>query len=205
MEAFMAGFLPRLLPAGVTYRVHPFQGKNDLLTNLDSRLRAYARWLPADWRVVVLVDRDDDDCRRLKRRLEAACEQARLLSRRQAAGPDWQVVTRLAIEELEAWYFGDWAAVRSAYPRVPATIPRQAAYCDPDAVAGGTWEALERVLQRHGYFAGGLRKIELARSMGMYVSVNPSRSSSWGAWLAATREAVGLNQHRTFGSASDPQ
>jgi hypothetical protein len=25
------------------------------------------------------------------------------------------VVNRLAIEELEAWYFGDWEAVRAAY------------------------------------------------------------------------------------------
>ena len=27
--------------------------------NLEPRLRGYARWLPEDWRIVVMVDRDD--------------------------------------------------------------------------------------------------------------------------------------------------
>ena len=31
----------------------------------------------------------------------------------------WQVVNRIAIEELQAWHFGDWEAARQAnpYPR----------------------------------------------------------------------------------------
>lgn len=42
-----------------------------------------------------------------------------------AGGAPWQLVNRIAIEELEAWYFGDWEAVRTAYPRIPSTIPNQ--------------------------------------------------------------------------------
>jgi hypothetical protein len=185
MEAFLAALLPRVLPAGCSFRLHAFQGKADLLRHLDDRLRGYARWLPADWRLVVIVDRDDDDCLILKQRLESACQRAGLASRTRAAGPAWQVVTRLAIEELEAWYFGDWPAVRAAFPRVSARIPAQAAYRDPDGIAGGTWEALERILQRHGYFAGGLRKIELARSLGTRMAPQANRSTSWCVWLKA--------------------
>jgi hypothetical protein len=59
MEAFLRALLPRMLPAGHTFEVHPFQGKDDLLGKLKARLRGYAQWLPEDWRIVVVVDRDD--------------------------------------------------------------------------------------------------------------------------------------------------
>ena len=86
------------------------------------------------------------------------------------------MINRIAIQELEAWYFGDWDAVRAAYPRVSETVPRRTGYRDPDAIAGGTWEAFERVLQRSGYFAGGLRKIQAARSIAPHV--DPVRNTS---------------------------
>lgn len=88
----------------------------------------------------------------------------------------YAVVNRLAIEELEAWYFGDWDAVRAAYPKAPATIPRKAAYRRPDDIRGGTHEALLRVLPQAGYFSGGLRKIEAARAIAAHMV--PSRSTS---------------------------
>ena len=76
MEAFLGALLPRLLPEGRTFAVHPFQGKADLLSKLHDRLRGYASWLTKEWRIVVVVDRDNDDCRRLKRRLESAASAA---------------------------------------------------------------------------------------------------------------------------------
>jgi hypothetical protein len=176
MEALLRALLPRLLPQGRTFEVHPFQGKNDLLGKLEARLRGYAAWLPADWRIVVVVDRDDEDCRALKRQLESIARRAGLLTRTRAGNAPWQLVNRIAIEELEAWYFGDWAAVRSAYPRTSANVPRRQGLRDPDAIAGGTWEAFERVMQAHGYFKGGLLKIEAARAIGAHV--DPVRSSS---------------------------
>jgi len=48
----------------------------------------------------------------------------------------WQVVNRIAIEELEAWYFGNWPAVVATYPNVPENIPGKAPYRNPDAIAG---------------------------------------------------------------------
>ena len=63
MEVFLRALLPRLLPHDRTFEVHPFQGKSDLLGKIEARLRAYASWLPDDWRIVVVVDRDGDDCR----------------------------------------------------------------------------------------------------------------------------------------------
>lgn len=176
MEAFLRALLPRLLPQDRTFEIHPFQGKGDLLGKLEMRLRGYAKWLPADWRIVVVVDRDGDDCEVLKRQLESMARRAGLRTRSRAGKAAWQLVNRIAIEELEAWYFGDWAAVCSAYPRASASVPRRQGFRDPDAIAGGTWEAFERVMQAHGYFKGGLLKIEAARAIG--ANVDPARSSS---------------------------
>lgn len=180
-EAFLHALLPRFLPPGQSFEVHPFQGKPDLLEKLGARLRSYAAWLPEDWRIVVVVDRDGDNCHWLKQQLEDMAGRAGLRTRSAAGLAQWQVVNRLAIEELEAWYFGDWAAVRAAYPRVPAGIAARAAYRDPDAIAGGTWEAFERVMQRYGYFKGGLVKIEAARAVGKHVHPTRSRSRSFHA------------------------
>lgn len=167
-----------MLPQNRSFEVHAFQCKDDLLAKLESRLRGYAEWLPEDWRIVVVVDRDDDDCLELKQRLETAAHRAGLRTRSTSKATPWQIVNRIAIEELEAWYFGSWPAVMHAYPRV-ADISKKAAFRDSDAIAGGTWEAFERVLQRHGYFKSGLQKTEAARAIGEAIDLERSCSGSF--------------------------
>lgn len=188
MEAFLRSLLPRLLPQDRTFEVHPFQGKEDLLGKLEARLRGYAAWLPADWRILVVVDRDDDDCHELKRRLEATAHRTGLLTRTRSGTRPWQLVNRIAIEELEAWYFGDWSAVQAAYPRASEGVPRRQGFRDPDAIAGGTWESFERVMQNNGYFKGGLTKIETARVLGAHVELARSTSRSFQVFGAAILE-----------------
>ncbi len=174
-EAALALLLPKIVP-DLSFRIHSHQGKADLLAKLPQRLRGYASWLPQDWRIVVVVDRDDDDCAELKAGLEKMAANAGLASRSSARQARYVLVNRLAIEELEAWYFGDWQAVRAAYPRVPATVPSKAKFRAPDEIRGGTWEAFQRVLQQAGYFSSGLRKIEAARAVAEHML--PHRNSS---------------------------
>ena len=143
MEAFLSALLPRLLPHDRTFGVHPFQGKSDLLGRLEDRLRAYARWLPADWRVLVVVDRDDDDCLELKQRLEVAAQRAGLRSRSRLGRSPWQLVNRIAVEELEAWYFGDWHAVQAAYRRVPASYQSALTRSFEKGSAPSRWQTAE--------------------------------------------------------------
>src|SRR5689334_7604128 len=138
MEAALRLVVPRII-GNISFEVYPHQCKDDLLGKLHARLQGYAKWLPNDWRIVVLVDRDDDDCNQLKALLEEAAKMAELTTRTAATGGTYQVVNRLAIEELEAWYFGDWQAVLAAYPRTARNIPRKQGYRDPDTIAGGTW------------------------------------------------------------------
>ena len=132
--------------------------------------------MPDTWRIIVLVDRDDDNCVALKSKLEIIAIDAGLQTKTITSGQRFQIINRIAIEELEAWFFGDWSAVVAAYPRVSVTIPQKAKFRDPDAIAGGTWEAIERILKKAGYFSTGLRKLELARSVAVYME--PSRNTS---------------------------
>lgn len=181
MEAALRLILPKLIGA-MSFEVYPHQCKDELLMRLPQRLRGYSQrrkgdaWFRDHCRIVVVIDRDDDECAKLKRRVETMAKDAGLATRSSAKGGLYVVANRLAIEELEAWYFGDWEAVRAAYPRAPRTIPSQAKYRSPDAIAGGTWQAFERVLQKAGYFSGGLRKVEAARAVAIHME--PARNAS---------------------------
>lgn len=178
MEAALRLLLPRII-GDTSFAIYPYQCKEDLLRSLPNRMRGYAAWLPESYRVVVVVDCDDDDCLVLKGELERAARDANLVTRTQAGGLLYQVVNRIAIKELEAWFFGDWDAVRQAYPTVNPNIPNKQGYRDPDQIAGGTWEALERVLKRAGHFKTGLRKIEAARSIAEHMNPAQNRSTSF--------------------------
>ena len=189
MEAFLRQLLPRLLGNRATFSIYPSQGKEDLLRNLPARLKAYAKFLPAGYRIVVVVDRDDDDCHELKKKLDRAAADAGLATRKAGRVPAWRIVNRIAIEELEAWYFGDWEAVRQCYPAVPRTLEQRAGYRDPDDIRGGTWEAFERVMQKAGYFSSGLGKTEVARNLGNLVMPERSRSRSFSVFCEVLFEA----------------
>jgi hypothetical protein len=181
--------LPRLA-AGLSFEIYPHQSKQDLLAKLPARLQGYASWLPANHRILVVVDRDDDDGLSLKKRLDDMTIAAGLGTRKKKRRGVVHVVNRIAIEELEAWFFGDWAAVRAAYPKVKETVAKQAEYRDSDAIAGGTWEAFERELQRGGYFTGGLRKIEAARAVAAQMDPERNGSASFRALADAVRSMV---------------
>ncbi len=189
MEAFLRAWLPRFIPQGCSYQIYSYQGKQALLRKIEDRLRACARWIPDGHRIVILVDQDDDPCTDLKSTLEEICARTGLRSRR-VGGPHWQVTTRIAIEELEAWYFGAWQAVREAYPRVPSNVVRRKSYRNPDAIKGGTWEAFQRIMQKHGYFKQGLNKVEAASAVGKHIDPNVSASRSFAVFRDALIEAI---------------
>lgn len=174
MEAALRVLLPKIVGT-TTFEVYPFQGKADLLKKLPDRMRGY-KWVPTNWRILVIVDRDDDDCIQLKAQLDKAASDAGLVTRSRARGKQYQVVNRIAIEELEAWYFGDWEAVTLSYPRASKTVSSKSKYRKPDEIRGGTWQAFERELQGAGYFVGGLAKIEAARAISEKMA--PERNSS---------------------------
>ncbi len=190
IEASLEVLLPRLSPQA-TFAIHSFHNKQNLLKKLESRLRAYKEWVPKNYRIAVVIDRDNGDCRELKERLESLSIGSGLVTRTRIRDGRWQVVNRIVVEELEAWYFGDWEAVCKAYPRTSPTIQRKAPYRYPDSIKGGTWEAFERIMQRYGYFEGGLRKVEAARAIATFVDPARNRSDSFLKFRDAIVEATG--------------
>ena len=179
-EAALMEIVSSIVGNTITFQVHVHQGKQDLLRSLPDRLRGYARWLPVECCIVVLIDEDRQDCHALKRRLDAVVQQAGLVSKTAAGRAGGvQVVNRIAVEELEAWFFGDVDALRAAYPGVPVSLGNRARYRDPDAINGGTWEALERVLRQAGHHRSGLPKISVSREISRRMIPERNRSRSF--------------------------
>jgi hypothetical protein len=190
-ESALEVLLPRIVP-GAEFEIRVFRGKPDLLKKLPDRLKGYAAWITrAGTYLVVLVDRDDDDCLALKAEMEQMAYAAGLPTATAApASRRVHVLNRIAVEELEAWFFGDVPALCAAYPRVPVSLGQQAKYRDPDAVLGGTWEALERVLQAGGYHRDGLAKVAAATGIAQHMNVDVNRSQSFQVFRDGVRRLV---------------
>ncbi|WP_437690030.1 DUF4276 family protein [Sorangium sp. So ce176] len=174
MEAALQALVPKIRP-DLGFQVHAFQGISDMLAKLPARFRGYAAWLGDDQRVVVVRDEDRKDCVKLKVEIEKMARDAGLVPRSHRSA-SFQVLTRIAVEELEAWLLGDAQALAMTYPGVPSTLGQQARYRDPDAIKGGTWEALQAALQKAGHFPGGLPKIQVAREVA--ANMDPERNAS---------------------------
>lgn len=190
-EEALKAILPKILSNNVTFDFLVFEGKDNLLNNLSVRLKGY-RWIPDDWRIMVLIDEDRRDCHELKAYLEKAAHEAGFVTKSRAAqNENFQVVNRLAIEELEAWFFGDIEALHAAYSRVSINLQYQARYRDPDAIRGGTYEALERLLVEGNYYSDKLPKTEVARDIAPHMEPNRNRSKSFQVFLEGLKACVG--------------
>lgn len=190
-EMALHNLLPKLIIGEHTYKIITFQGKQDLLKKLKMELRAYKRWIPQDFKIIVLVDRDNQDCRELKAYLESCATEANLTTKTQSGSEmTFTVVNRIAIEELESWYFGDHEAVRAAFPKVTANFHNKAQFRIPDQIAGGTCEAFERLMKSSGYYKNGLRKTEVARNISTFMEPLRNRSKSFQVFWSGLTEML---------------
>lgn len=127
---------------------------------------------------MVLLDADEEDCRVLKARLEDVVREVGMTTKSAVLpGLRFRVLNRIAVEELEAWYFGDVEALRAVYPRISPNLAQRRGYRDPDAISGGTWEALHRLLTYHRYSVPG--KITLAEQISRHMDPKRNRSHSF--------------------------
>jgi hypothetical protein len=140
---------------------------------------------------VILIDEDREDCHKLKEQLENIAINAGFITKTSSQKRnDFQILNRIIIEELEAWFFGDIHAICQAYPRVSSNLATQAKYRHPDAITGGTWEALEKVLKRAGYHLGGLEKFRLARGISPYMNPRENKSPSFQIFYHSLLEII---------------
>lgn len=183
MEAALGYLAPRMIDGRATWKVINFGSKSKLLTKLPDRLRGYrSRVLAGEVRLMVLVDRDRDDCHALKQRLEEAAARAGLPTKsRPDRDSQFRVVNRVVVEELEAWFFGDPAALVRTFPKLPASLARRAPYRQPDAI-GDTWQTLVRLLHKSSYRDQWFTKIDLARRVAEQMRPADNRSPSFEAF-----------------------
>jgi hypothetical protein len=158
--------------------------KRTLLNKLPGMLRAHAKTASID-AVVVVLDADDRDCATFLAELRAVAA---------SRGADAKTLFRLAIEETEAWYFGDPEALQAAYPRAKKAVLK----CyEQDAVCG-TWEMLADALHPGGLAAvrkpGGRRpgdlKHEWANRIGPLMNPDINRSPSFGKLRDGLRRLI---------------
>jgi hypothetical protein len=179
-EEALKYLLPRLIGERAQWKLINLGIKYKLLKALPQRLAAYRQRISRgeNLRMVVLVDRDNDDCEVLKCLLEEAAMSAELATK---SVPDtngrFLVVNRIVIEELESWFIGDPAALRKAFTSLPVIYATTGIFRNPDN--GGSWEALHRFLKKHGIYKSGYPKIDTARRIAPHMNVEQNRSRSF--------------------------
>lgn len=185
------GLLPRLIPAH-KFAIYPHQGKGKLPTDpalppdpknrgvldqLPAILRAWGKtFSPNTDRVVVLVDKDDDDCVWLLEKLTEMLEEIR---------PAPLCMFRIAIEEVESWYLGDLAAMKRAFNTVDK---KPLAGYEQDSTCGA-WELFKEVIKDRLE-----RKPYWARKMGVELDVDNlehNRSPSFQTFCRGVRRHAG--------------
>jgi len=172
--------LPRLLPAGCTHHVRAFEGWQDLLGALPAVLKGYHRRIvregEASLRVVVLLD-GDGVCVRRKNDLEAKAAAAGLRTKSTAVpGQVFHVLNRVAVQELEAWWLGDRAAIMAAYNGVK---PHHFKGLDrnPDGPLKPN-DVLWEVLKQGRHFLTGKRKTKWAETIAPHLDLSPGHNTS---------------------------
>ncbi|MEG3970070.1 DUF4276 family protein [Microcoleus sp. T2B6] len=195
LESALTQLLPKIVPSTVSSKIHAFRGKPDLLANLPNRLKGYQAWLPPDWKIVILIDEDREDCLKLKQQLEIMAISSGLITKSSCQkDKSFQVLNRIVVEELEAWFFGDVEAIRQAYPKVSPNLANQKKYREPDAIKGGTAEALERVLRNAGYHQGGLEKYKASSEISKYMNPESNLSKSFKVFYQGLLEIINSKQ-----------
>lgn len=179
-EEALKHLLPGLIGQRARWKLINLGSKYKLLKVISKRLAAYRRRIEQgeDLRIVVLVDRDNDECEALKGQLEGAARDAGLTTKSapSADGRFW-VVNRIVIEELESWFIGDPVALRAAFSRLPRIDANKGIFRNPDN--GGSWEALHRFLKKHGIYKSSYPKIDAARRIAPKLDVHANRSRSF--------------------------
>jgi hypothetical protein len=167
----LQGILPRILPSDVTPQYLVFEGKQDLEKRMTRLLR---NWLTPDSVFVVLRDQDSGNCRVIKERLVACCQEA---------GKS-DAVVRIACQTLEAWFVGDWEAVSTAFqqPKL-ANLKRKAIYQDPDRL-GDPVNELRKVIPDY-------QKRDGARRIGKHLTDTRNRSHSFQIFIETVRNLCG--------------
>lgn len=179
IETTLNNILSKILKPTDSYLIRVFQGKYDLLSKLPSRLRGYKNYLTEHYRIIVILDRDNDDCIVLKAKLDRIAVEAQL-SPKSVVGPSdrFDVLNRIVIQELESWFLGDIYALKFAFPEITNNFVTKNRNLNSDMIVKPS-KKLENILQQNNYYSNGMPKIEVAEKISRYMIPNRNRSKSF--------------------------
>ncbi len=169
MKVLLDGLLPRLFP-DMDFLCIPHEGKKDLEKSIPRKLRA---WRGMTTRFVVVQDNDGSDCRRLKSKLADLCSDS--------GRSDTMI--RIAVQELEAWYFGDTEALSRAFKNDKLkNLNKKARYRNPDTIPKPS-DAIARLVPE-------FQKVSGARRLAEFLSRKNNRSTSYNVFLTGLEQLL---------------
>jgi len=167
MKTLLEGLLPRCFP-GLDFLCISHEGKQDLEKSIPRKLRA---WREPGVRFVVVHDNDGGDCMELKRRLMKLCADA---------GRE-DTLIRIAMQELEAWYFGDANALAKAFEDEHlGTVGSKRKYRDPDSIVKPSAELAK--------LAPAFQKVSGARKMAKHLDWEKNTAQSFQVFMSGLRK-----------------
>lgn len=196
--------LPKMLATRakqITFRLHSYKGvgriprgltnatdaaKRQLLDQLPRLLSGYGK-TPGIGAVIVLLDSDSRNCADFLAELK-------LLAIR-AKAPE-STIFRLAIEEIEAWYFGDPEALQKAYP----SMKKKALSSYTQDSVCGTWERLADAIHpggsadiaKKGWPLAGKLKHDWATKIGPLMNIESNNSPSFNKFRVGLDRIIGV-------------
>jgi hypothetical protein len=200
--------IPNLIGTEHTFKVHPYKGigripknlvgntdasKRILLTQLPKLLRGYGNTF-ANYQedyptaVILVCDLDSKCLKAFRNELYAILN---------ACNPKPETRFCIAIEEGEAWFFGDIPALKKAYPKAKDAVLNT--YIN-DSICG-TWEKLadaifpggSAALSKKGWQAIGTEKSIWAVKITPHMDVNNNASPSFGYFRTKIMELAENN------------
>lgn len=188
MKVAVDELIPRVVPY-ITHEAHDLGCKSQYMKKVGKRLEGYSYMLKREpsWGVVLLRDRDQEDCLQVLKELDHAISQSGLDRASVSGGRLGQVLPRLADEMLEAWFFGDTDAINKSYPRFPRGLKAKRAFRNSDAIRDPA-RRLEQELVKAGYYqAGRMDKFQVAFEVAMQMNVDSNTSPSFACFREGIR------------------
>jgi hypothetical protein len=201
-EKLLQVLLPKLIgPQGNphTWRLHAYKGigripsglvtkadpaKRILLDQLPKLMRGYGK-TPGIDAVVIVLDADKRECSEFLSDPKTAAA---------ACNPTPNTLFRLAIEEIEAWYFGDRDALLKAYPRAKLDVLGkyvQDSACDTwELLADAVYTGGSAAIKKTGWPLPGQVKHEWAIKIGPLMNPDRNISPSFGKLRDGLRQLV---------------
>ncbi|WP_289018802.1 DUF4276 family protein [Desulfobacter postgatei] len=170
------------IPSGLVTKADP--AKRILLDQLPKLMRGYGK-TPGIDAVVIVLDADKRECSEFLSDLKTAAA---------ACNPTPNTLFRLAIEEIEAWYFGDRDALLKAYPRAKLDVLGkyvQDSACDTwELLADAVYTGGSAAIKKTGWPLPGQVKHEWAIKIGPLMNPDRNISPSFGKLRDGLRQLV---------------